>query len=286
MTRLTLLILAVLALALGALAQTTTATAGPGTKTPTPPAVDATVKGAVKDFPATLLPADMVSITLVTDAGNIRVSLAPKGFLDKLGLTIANDAQLSVTGKQKTSKEGKVSMDAAIVTANGKDYVLREKGRPQWTMIDFAVLVTLDGTVSKLTTPDAATTTVAPATTTTGAAVPGITPTGQKQPAPKPVSFTLVADKGTYNLTIAPAEYLEKIGLTLKDDQKVSVSAWQVETTTAPRKVKGEVAPETGKHVELTVKSITVDGTVYSLRNDAGKALWEVKAPRTGGKRK
>jgi hypothetical protein len=284
MKRMLLLGLALLACSMAALAQTATPPAKPATKTdekPAPP-VEATVKGVVKEYPAIPLPADMIVVTLESDGGPIRLTLCPKGYLDKVGATLANGTAITVTGKQRTDRDHKVIMEAATLTVGDKTYTLREKGKPGWSMMDYAVMVTLDGTVTKLVTPEAAKP-ADPATT-----APATTTEKPKPPAPpKPVGFVLMTDKGNFPLNnVAPAEFLAKIGLTLKNDQKVSVQAWQLTFSGTPKKVKGAVAPEATTRVELNVKSITVDGTVYSLRNDAGKGLWEIREkPANDGKR-
>ena len=95
-------------------------------------------------------------------------------------------------------------------------------------------LVKLDGTVKGVITPD-------------GAA------------RMQEVQFTLTTATESIEVRLAPAAYLTKIALTLKDGDKVTLNGWK----------------ETGHKADFVVASdLTLDGKTFTFRDDKGKTAW------------
>ncbi|MHB9129551.1 MAG: hypothetical protein ACYDBB_00490 [Armatimonadota bacterium] len=259
-----------LALILGICTVSTLAQAGaaPGQNTtpPTPPKNDrkdhpqpvvVTLEGTVK---GTTVPKNVddpgaiVIFTLVNDAGSTKVRLAPPKYLAKIDLKLVDDTKVSVVGWQLPRKDAPV--EARELTIDGNKYEFRTvKNTKLWD--DFLILpqVVMEGTIKDLINP-------AP-----GAPQPD---PNQRPKGQKPVSFTLVTDKGDIAVEVGMAKLLAQIGLALNNDLKVAVAGWQ-RTSGGEKRRENGVVITTPVRIHLTVRTITIDGKEYALRKEDGK---------------
>jgi len=189
-----------------------------------------------------------VTFSLVSDATSTKVELCAAAYLLKLGLTLKEGDKVTITGWQHKTKDGGSALIARDVTIDGKTYTLRNDAKKGVWEPKYEA-ATLDGTVKDLTQTTAAT---------------GEKGKGKGQEVE--VAFTLVSDAVQTKITLAPAPYLTQIGLTLKEGDKVSINGWK-------RTVFDDIS--------FVVRSITLDGKTYVLRDDKLHAAWAAKTQIT-----
>lgn len=191
----------------------------------------------------------MVTATLTTDTLTVHVSLAPQSYLEKIGLTLLENDDVTITGQQHISKKDQsITLNIQVLKLGEKTYQLRDvKDHALWQPKQMKIT----GTVKDLTTPDAA---------AVGDA--------------RMVCCTLETDDNPLTVRLAPSDYLTAIGLSLKNGDTMSLEG-TVDTTVTP-----------GLMLAYKVKW---HGVPYTLRDKKGTALWGATpatvgpaAPKTG----
>ena len=188
-----------------------------------------TLNGAVKDL---TVPADAryaVSFILVTDAASVKVELGPMPCLTKLGLALKDGDKVAVTGWQRTTPNGAMMLACSVTPDGGKAVTLRDENRVGVWVVK-SEPIKLDGTVKSLSKEKAM------------------------------ASVTVTSDAGEMKVTLAPAKYLEFIGLALKEGDKVSISGWKLSAF---------------DESVVKVGEITLNGKTYTLRDEKQHAAWE-----------
>lgn len=242
---------------------------GKGDRQPKPAPAVITLQGAVKAVTTGKGAAGMVEMTLTTADKTTHVLLAPQPFLTNINLTVKAGDQVTVNGwEQAKAKEGRpVMFQARDLVLAGKTYVFRnEKGQPLWNAVEFLPKVTLAGTIKELITPEPKPAAGAQAKPAAGDAKPADKPKAKAQREP---GFILTTDKGDVTIIGAPAAEVEKLGLKLEAGLKVTVAGWQ---------------QDKGKQTAVLVHAITAGEKTVTLRDDAGKPVWQKKAGKPAGR--
>jgi hypothetical protein len=150
--------------------------------------------------------------------------LSPAAYLTKIGLTLKEGDKIKVTGWKVTMRQRTMLLAQQVVIGD-KTYTFRdEKGNAAWEN----QLVTVTGTVKTLTTPAA-----------------------EANGQPAPVTCMLTTDQGDVNVSLAPQRRLTRLGLTLKEGDKVTVTG----TNGARREQQG-----------LQAIQVTLGDNTYQLR--------------------
>ncbi len=220
------------------------------------------IKGITSPTPEKGMP--MLSFGLVTADQTLQVTVAPPPFLQRIGLTLKDGAQVSVTG-WKNPQQDQAGFVAREITLDGKAYPIRdEKGRLLGGEFADLPQVTLTGTVKEVILPDAEAHPAPPAAGKAKKERPQ-----QKMPV---VRFTLQTDKEAVMVVLGPPRLLEQLGLTLKDGAKVTVAGWK------------RITP---KQTMVVAKEITVEGKTTVLRDAEGRpAIKPERAERPARERK
>jgi len=196
-------------------------------KKETPPPLT-TLNGAVKDLTVPTDARFAVSFTLVTDAVSIKVELGPMPYLTKLGLALKDGDKVAVTGWQRTTPNGAMMLACSVTPDGGKTVTLRDANRVGVWVVK-SEPIKMDGTVKSLSKDK------------------GI------------ADITLTTDAGETKLALAPSKYLEVIGLTLKEGDKVSIAGWKISAL---------------DESTVMVREITLDGKTYTLRDEKKHEAW------------
>ena len=223
----------------------TPATTPPAKKTsPYTPENLSTLTGTVKQLiaPAAGKSGAEVKMLLATDTTTTDISLAPAGYLTRIGLALKQDDKVTVTGWTIDLKKG-TRFDVQDVTQDGKTYPIRNKtGGKLWNEFDGYTVATETGKISQIVTPDA-------------------DPTHKSR---KDVACTLTTDKLARPVELTSVTHLAELGLDLKEGDQVTILGWL-------RPVKGQ-ANDT-----MIVRSVTVNDKTYAVRDEAGKLIGTAK---------
>ena len=184
-----------------------------------------------------------VKFTLTVDANTTyRVLTAPDAVIKMKGLTLANDATVTVTGmtSEQAGRDGTkmTFLRAQTIVLGQTNCVLIEKGKATWKLDDIAPFITATGTVKNLEQPEPPAA-AAPTTTT-----PAATGTPAPRATPKKVTFTLATDKEELKFSYGSRD-AEKLGLTLANDQKITVTYWKF--AGSDRVTLRDITPDGGK---------------------------------------
>lgn len=190
----------------------------------------------------------------------IQVETAPLKYVQKIGLPFTSKQPVTVTGWEISQTAPALNrFVATTVSVNGTTYTLRDaKGVPAWTYWDtFMESVTVTGAVTK----------VQAAAVTTEEGLPGATINnyGVKY-------MTVKSGDKTYNVFLAPQQYLDAIKFAPAVGMEVTITGWTPVVTRKP-------AEGTAVLSALFVKQLTFGKTSYAFRDANAKVLWEAVKP-------
>lgn len=209
-----------------------------------------TVEGTVQKIeqPAMGRAAGPVRAMLTTADGALSVVLSPAAYLTKIGLALKEGDKVKVTGWKVPLGQRTMLVTRQLVIGDNTYTFRDEKGNAAWEN----QLLTVTGTVKTLTTPAA------------GA-------NGQ----PAPVICTLTTDQGDVNVSLAPQQRLTRLGLSLKEGDKVTVAGTSAtrqeqQGIQAIRLTLGEKTYQLRDMPLQNAEKITVAGTIRRVQ--AGQA--------------
>jgi hypothetical protein len=204
--------------------------------------------------------------TLVTDAGEVRLGLAPTSYLTKVGLTLKDGAKITMNGLQFANRPVVAVID---VTLDGKSYTLRDaKGQPMWGPFEGIPVTTIQGTVIDVITEAPKADANKPADAKPAEGDKPADAAKPERPRPVPVAILVQTDKDAVRVELGPQDALDRLGFAPAKDMKVSVTGWQQEKGKKDRAI-------------MAAQSVTIDGKTITLRDDKGRPAWQ----RQGGNR-
>jgi hypothetical protein len=185
-----------------------------------------------------------LTATMNTDTTTVRVELAPQSYLDKIGLTLKEDDQVTLTGLQSVNKKNQtLTVSVQALKLGDKTFQLRdEKNKAMW--LPSWKTKKMTGVVKEIKMPAAA---------ATGDA--------------RLVSITLDSPKNpTITVLLAPTDYLTKIGLVMMENDTATISgAIDMHNDQSP----------------MLAAQVKWHGVTFILRDNKRHALWEATPPPT-----